>query len=86
MIYRFLQLKYKVYFVCLSVNGQTSRAEFRLSGYLSLCINPLLFDTDLFNGVHHIDSVFHELGHCHFVAIKNALDVVFLTLAVAVKL
>ena len=61
--------------------------ECRLSGYLSFfCINPLLFDTDLFNSVHHIDSVSHELCHCHFVAFKDARDVVFFTLAVTVEL
>ena len=86
MIDRFLQLKYKVYSACHSVNCQASRVESHLSGYVSLCFNPLLFDTDLFNGVHHIDSVFHELCHCHFVAIKDAPDVVFLALAVTVKL
>ena len=45
-----------------------------------------LFDANFLDGVHHVDSVRHHLGHGHLVAVEDGLDKDFLALTLRVEL
>ena len=46
--------------------------------------DPYLLQSNLLERIHHVDAVLDQLGHGHFIAVKNASNVLLLARAVRI--